>query len=199
MMHPRHSSQKSWPATADIQHIHTAEQHTRNHGKICYRIEETEESHSPAKLVSSRFPQRGCWIRIMVDLWNPKWRSLPWLWLGFVALALAVFTWGLGYKLSLYDPPQARSHEIPQAKLLSKNEQAIAVQSPLLEDAHDRSTALSRVLAEVETLLMVAIAAVAIPTIPAFRRRVFEMGAPRPLRHLAALPCFFFRPPPALA
>ncbi len=132
----------------------------------------------------------------MVDLWNPKWRSLPWLWLGFVALALAVFTWGLGYKLSLYDPPQAKSHEIPQAKLLSKNEQAIAVQSPLLKDAHDPSTAPSRVLAKVEMLLM---ATVAIPTIPAFRRRVLELDAPSPLRHLAALYCFFFRPPPVLA
>jgi hypothetical protein len=132
----------------------------------------------------------------VVDLWNPKRRSLPWLWLGFVALALAVFTWGLGYKLSLYDPPQARSHDIPQAKLLSKNEQAITVESPLLEDAHDRSAALSQVLAKVEMLL---IAAIALPAIPAFRRCVFEMAAPRPLRHLAALPCFFFRPPPFLA
>lgn len=43
--------------------------------------------------------------------------------LAFLGLALCVFTWGLQYKLSLYDPPQAHSHQIPQAKLLSKNEQ----------------------------------------------------------------------------
>jgi hypothetical protein len=41
----------------------------------------------------------------------------------YLGLAVCVFTWGLQYKLSLYDPPQAHSHQIPQAKLLSKNEQ----------------------------------------------------------------------------
>jgi hypothetical protein len=41
----------------------------------------------------------------------------------YTALAICVFTWGLQYKLSLYDPPQATSHQVPQAKLLSKNEQ----------------------------------------------------------------------------
>jgi hypothetical protein len=42
--------------------------------------------------------------------------------LAYIGLAVCVFTWGLQYKLSLYDPPQANSHQIPQAKLLSKNE-----------------------------------------------------------------------------
>ena len=42
--------------------------------------------------------------------------------LTFLSLALCVFAWGLQYKLSLYDPPQAASHQVPQAKLLSKNE-----------------------------------------------------------------------------
>lgn len=40
----------------------------------------------------------------------------------FLPLALAVFCWGLQYKLSLYDPPQAISHSMPQAKLLSSKE-----------------------------------------------------------------------------
>src|SRR5271167_2450542 len=39
-----------------------------------------------------------------------------------VALALAVFVWGLSYKLSLYDPPQASSHRMVAAKLLSNRE-----------------------------------------------------------------------------
>jgi cytochrome c-type biogenesis protein CcmE len=43
--------------------------------------------------------------------------------IAYLGLAVCVFTWGLQYKLSLYDPPQAHSHQIPQAKLLSKNEQ----------------------------------------------------------------------------
>src|SRR5215471_12241846 len=53
----------------------------------------------------------------------------------FFGLALAVFAWGLQYKLSLYDPPQAVSHQIPEAKLLSKEEQASQHQNPLLEAA----------------------------------------------------------------
>ncbi len=42
----------------------------------------------------------------------------------FTALASCVFLWGLQYKLSLYDPPQAASHQVPMAKLLSRNEQS---------------------------------------------------------------------------
>ena len=40
----------------------------------------------------------------------------------FLGLAFCVFTWGLQYKLSLYDPPQAISHRAPQAKLLANDE-----------------------------------------------------------------------------
>jgi hypothetical protein len=132
----------------------------------------------------------------MVDLWNPKWRALPWFWLGFVALALAVFTWGLGYKLSLYDPPQAKSHEIPQAKLLSKNEQAIAVQSPLLKDAKDPSTTVRKVLSAVVLLFAVTLG---LPMAPTFHRNVLDTGTPCPPRRFAALTSFFFRPPPVLS
>src|ERR1700761_7171528 len=37
-------------------------------------------------------------------------------------LAFAVFGWGTGYKLSLYDPPGSPSTIIPAAKLLSQKE-----------------------------------------------------------------------------
>lgn len=40
----------------------------------------------------------------------------------FLSLALCVFAWGLQYKLSLYDPPQATSHRMPHAKLLSRDQ-----------------------------------------------------------------------------
>lgn len=46
--------------------------------------------------------------------------------LTFLGLAICVFTWGLQYKLSLYEPPQAVSHRVVQAKLLSEDEQSIA-------------------------------------------------------------------------
>jgi len=44
--------------------------------------------------------------------------------LAFIGLAFCVFMWGLQYKLSLYDPPQAVSHQAPHAKLLTNEEQA---------------------------------------------------------------------------
>ena len=51
----------------------------------------------------------------------------------FLGLAFCVFGWGLQYKLSLYDPPQAVSHEIPQAKLISKDEQSLTTDNPLIK------------------------------------------------------------------
>jgi hypothetical protein len=39
-----------------------------------------------------------------------------------VALGLCVFFWGLGYKLSLYDLHEPSIHRVPEAKLLSRNE-----------------------------------------------------------------------------
>lgn len=40
----------------------------------------------------------------------------------FLGLALCIFSWGLQYKLSLYDPPAAITHQIPKAKLLANEE-----------------------------------------------------------------------------
>ncbi|MES2222967.1 MAG: hypothetical protein V4587_18600, partial [Acidobacteriota bacterium] len=54
-----------------------------------------------------------------------RW-EIPLLLLG---LAVAVFTWGLQYKLSLYDPPQAITRNMPRAKLLSADEQAAVAAS----------------------------------------------------------------------
>ena len=40
----------------------------------------------------------------------------------FVVLGTCVFLWGLGYKLSLYDLHEPSVHRVPEAKLLSGNE-----------------------------------------------------------------------------
>lgn len=45
--------------------------------------------------------------------------------MAFVALTLAVFTWGLQYKLSLYQSPHAVSRHMPAAKLLSGDERSV--------------------------------------------------------------------------
>jgi hypothetical protein len=49
-------------------------------------------------------------------------KSLRGLAFSLVLLGICVFGWGLRYKLSLYDPPHAVSHRMPEAKLLSGKE-----------------------------------------------------------------------------
>jgi hypothetical protein len=49
--------------------------------------------------------------------------------LAAVLLGLAVFFWGLGYKLSLYDLPGSASTHLAQAKLLSQKERPPAAQA----------------------------------------------------------------------
>jgi hypothetical protein len=48
--------------------------------------------------------------------------------LAAILLGFAVFFWGLGYKLSLYDLPDSPSTHIAQAKLLSQKERPSAAQ-----------------------------------------------------------------------
>jgi hypothetical protein len=50
-------------------------------------------------------------------------------------LAISVFTWGLQYKLSLYYPKHSTYHQLPEAKLLSKNEQPAATKGLLMTSA----------------------------------------------------------------
>lgn len=57
-------------------------------------------------------------------LTSTKSRQPRLLWvLTSLGVAISVFLWGTQYKLSLYDPPQTASHQVPIAKLLSKKEQ----------------------------------------------------------------------------
>jgi hypothetical protein len=46
-------------------------------------------------------------------------------------LCMAVFGWGLQYKLSLYKNKDSISHSAPEAKLLSQKERPAAVQAPV--------------------------------------------------------------------
>lgn len=113
-----------------------------------------------------------------------------------LGLAFCVFTWGLQYKLSLYDPPQAASHELPSAKLLSRDQQSTTTESPLIksEGAPDKT-----VMATVFSILLPLFAILNSLKLPAAFRR--NRDAKRPWRQLsqASLNAFFFRPPPVLA
>jgi hypothetical protein len=119
----------------------------------------------------------------------------------FLGLALSVFTWGLQYKLSLYDPPQASSHQMPAAKLLSRDEQALATNSSLISAIKfygikfcvRAASTIFPLFALCFSLLWHLLYA------PGSIRRQLAADPARRLRSYASLTAFFFRPPPVLA
>ncbi len=113
-----------------------------------------------------------------------------------LGLALCVFGWGLQYKLSLYDPPQAVSHEIPQAKLISKDEQSLTTDNPLVKSP---SASDMVVQAAFHGLFFAVFLALIAPRGLALYGKYSRADQPvRPVSH-ASLSAFFFRPPPVLA
>jgi hypothetical protein len=118
----------------------------------------------------------------------------------FIGLALAIFGWGTGYKLSLYYPPNSNAHLMPHAKLLSKNEQ----DAPKTEARSRRSskdTSDKRKAELALTLLFVyalSAAAWCSMTVAVSQR---EREASRQLyrRLRGSLSFFFVLPPPVLA
>jgi len=113
----------------------------------------------------------------------------------FLGLAFCVFTWGLQYKLSLYDPPQAVSHEIPTAKLLSRNEQTSTTESPLLRKSSAFDKAVRMTLFSIFLTFLLALSR---PYRCVLLRDNSDMQQPWKLRIQASLDAFFFRPPPAI-
>lgn len=111
-----------------------------------------------------------------------------------VALAFCLFAWGLQYKLSLYDPPEAASHHVPTAKLLSKNEQSSSTESPLVVRSRTSTKIIYTVPTFVAFILLLALS-ILNPLIPGQRKqRASQSWLPR-RRHLRA---HFVRPPPVL-
>ena len=105
-------------------------------------------------------------------------------------LGFAVFFWGLGYKLSLYDLPDSPSTHIPQAKLLSQKERPSAARG--FEQFSTRAPQLPTVV-------------IAIFLIAAARSRVFSFQTIKTLfaSRVGLRRCedflstvFAFRPPP---
>ncbi len=111
-------------------------------------------------------------------------------------LAAAIFLWGLTYKLSLYDPPQASSHQMFAAKLVSDRE-GNRVQDQVREH-FERPESLSLggglalvLLLQAADMLLLLRASASTETL--------ETGSAAPALHLAALPAFGFRPPPSFS
>lgn len=113
-----------------------------------------------------------------------------------LTFSVFVFTWGLQYKLSLYDPPQAVTHQMPEAKLLSKNEQAVTAKSPLLDISGARSKPMQVILSSIFLLISLALNPLHAPLCI---EKECDVPLPWRLRCFACLDAFFFRPPPVLA
>lgn len=110
-------------------------------------------------------------------------------------LALSVFAWGLQYKLSLYDPPQSFAHQVPIAKLLSKNEQPRIASSSSVAPP-DRAAQAVLPIALGILLLPVYFAVLSLPA--AFRS--WRLGADRSWKlQFPPRKTFFVRPPPFTA
>ena len=127
-----------------------------------------------------------------MDFLNTTRCARFWFSIAFVALMVSVFSWGLGYKLSLYDPPQSSSHLMPAAKLLSKSERTVSEKDAVLD-----SIAIPPVPTR-GVLLLWAVLPLAIHVLEALACSVCEPEHNRSwhLRRLPGLNSFFFRPPP---
>lgn len=121
---------------------------------------------------------------------SSRWR-IPLLLLG---LTVAVFTWGLQYKLSLYDPPQAVTRKMPSAKLLSADEQAAIAASPLSSFA---SPPEKTIRTRFTSILLLFVLKLASPSLqPAVRMESLTATRGWLLRRFSNMNAFFFLPPP---
>jgi hypothetical protein len=108
--------------------------------------------------------------------------------LGLLMLAMAVFVWGLQYKLSLYHGKDAVAHSAPAAKLLSEKERPVTAVSL---DAPAPQPVLFPVL---PALFLLALT----PTLYPASRYLQRLTPDRaPARRSYFLPTLFFRPPPS--
>ena len=106
--------------------------------------------------------------------------------LGLLMLAMAVFVWGLQYKLSLYKNKDSIAHSAPAAKLLSEKERPVTAQvvdAPLPQPPP---------FPIVPALLMLAMAPAFDLAVHHFRMTRERVPAPLPYR----LRTVFYRPPP---
>jgi hypothetical protein len=110
--------------------------------------------------------------------------------LGLLMLSLAVFGWGLQYKLSLYQSKNSINHLTPEAKLLSQKERPAATQGLVARSP--------------EVPAFPFVAAFVLVAVASFLRRAAarylrtgSMEKSRPSRP-PCLQALYFRPPPVL-
>jgi hypothetical protein len=110
--------------------------------------------------------------------------------LGLLILSLAVFGWGLQYKLSLYQRKNSITHQAPEAKLLSQKERPAATHGVVARSPEVPAFPFvaAFVLVTAASLLLRAAARYL---------RTGSMEKSRPSRP-PCLQAVFFRPPPVL-
>lgn len=111
---------------------------------------------------------------------------------GILFLAIAVFGWGIKYKLSLYDAPGSVSTHIAQAKLLSQKER------PFMGSAMDSAHVLPPPIPQPSVFYPVLLAVVLVCGLRFVRTAKITVGDSRQQR-CASSSFFSFRPPPVLA
>jgi hypothetical protein len=107
-------------------------------------------------------------------------------------LAICVFTWGLQYKLSLYYPKHSTHQQLPEAKLLSKNEQATATDGLLMSTTRAPIDIVRGGLFTLTLFVWV----LGLPPISGAIETEQERRRPWLQSLSASLNAFFFRPPP---
>lgn len=130
-----------------------------------------------------------------MKLWSTNRRTLSLSTFAFLLLAFSVFTWGLGYKLSLYDPPQSTSHQMAKATLLStdKDEQTTVAGSVLLSNPKSSAHARCASISGVFILCFLVLSSLGTPG----KSHVGQDSEhPWRIRAGASFSAFFFRPPP---
>lgn len=118
-------------------------------------------------------------------------RTPLWFSMAFVLLAFSIFSWGLGYKLSLYHASPSSFHSVPTAKLMSGDEQNTSDHAILSFDF----AGLPLVEGALALLLMIPFTAFCLTGL---RLKQWELDTAETLlgRRRAAFDSFFFRPPP---
>jgi hypothetical protein len=128
---------------------------------------------------------RVAWCR------NSSGRRAVLLPLGLLMLSLAVFGWGLQYKLSLYQAKNSIAHSTPEAKLLSQKER------PATTQAVDTRTPEGPGFLGFTAFVLLAVASLLRPAAGRYLRIEGRerSRASRP----PCLQALFFRPPPVLS
>jgi hypothetical protein len=127
-------------------------------------------------------------------------KTRPFSWLGTFmvwGLAFSVIVWGLQYKLSLYDPPQAPSHQIPPARLLGSDQRANASDSPSASRAKASARAMAMRTAHT-TIFLSFLLAVSLLTPPVSGLKEQKASSSWHLCRDAFFSALFVRPPPVL-